>query len=151
MIQLGDAQTQKFEVHGFVPGRGFIARFYAGQSEAEAIERFKKDFPKGMVFWGALAPESQTGVGCSCSLEGVQLGLHTVKERTEALQMAQNAYDASLEHLRRGNLRRATENLGFLQAISALAQAEKEAGLVDQVDRMLWDLGPKLSEAWKAA
>lgn len=151
MIYLGEGQLKRFEIHGFVPGRGFIARFYPGESQEEAAERFKQDFPKGQVFWTAIAPEFQAEMGCACAADGMELGLHTAEERSKALEMAQRAYDAALGHLRQQQLRRATEILGYLQAISALAQAEGEEGLVNQVDRMLTDLGPKLNSAWKAA
>lgn len=144
----------RYEVHGFIPGRGFIARFYVASSPKDAIEQFRREHPKGLAFWSAPAPESQEpamrGAGGARPWEpAVQLGLHTAEERVDALRMAERTYEEAIALLRRDKVRRATENLGYLQAIAALAYAEGEEDLGRRVERMLSDLGPRLNEAWR--
>lgn len=151
MIRLGSAKTKRYEVHGFVLGRGFTARLYDAVDQREAAQAFRNDFPKGQTFWTALTPEHRGELGCGCQVDDVKLGLHTTQERVDALKIAHQAYADALAWLERGKLKFATEKLGFLQGISALANREGEPELVKALDQMLLDLGSRLSEAWKTA
>ncbi len=139
----------RFEVHGFIPGRGFLVRFYTAGSVKEAISKFREEYPKGQAFWAAPAPEFQEPAMQGAWLGGAQLGLHTEEERSDALQMARRVYVESIGLLKRDRVRRATENLGYLQAISALAYAEGEEGLGGDVELLLSDLGPRVNDAWR--
>jgi hypothetical protein len=40
-----------YEVHAFIPGRGFMAAFYRADSKERALERFKQEHPTGSAFW----------------------------------------------------------------------------------------------------
>lgn len=43
--------NQTYEIHFFVPGIGFKARYYSGESKERALEAFKREYPKGHAFW----------------------------------------------------------------------------------------------------
>lgn len=40
-----------YEVHAFIPGRGFLAAFYPASSKEQALELFKREHPTGSAFW----------------------------------------------------------------------------------------------------
>lgn len=40
-----------YEIHAFIPGRGFKAVFYPAGSKKQALERFKHEYPTGSAFW----------------------------------------------------------------------------------------------------
>lgn len=146
---------KRFEVHGFIRGRGFLARFYDADTQTAAVQQFHQEFPQGQAFWVAPAPGAQVSGSDGSDLGplfGIQMGLHTVAEQRKASRMADRAYNEALRLLKDGRrLRRATEDLGFLQALSALARAEGVWDLRREVERQLEDLGPRLDAAWKGA
>lgn len=53
---LGSEQSRNwvYEVHAFLPGRGFKAEFYTASSKEEALESFKQEYPNGHAFWVGL-------------------------------------------------------------------------------------------------
>jgi hypothetical protein len=44
-------QTQSYEIHFFVPGSGFKAGFYSGESKEKALQALKREYPKAHAFW----------------------------------------------------------------------------------------------------
>jgi len=44
-------QIQTFEIHFFVPGKGFGTKFYDAPNKEKALEALKSEFPKAQAFW----------------------------------------------------------------------------------------------------
>lgn len=44
-------QTKSYEIHFFVPGSGFKAGFYSGESKEQALAQLKREYPKANAFW----------------------------------------------------------------------------------------------------
>lgn len=40
-----------YEVHAFIPSDGFRAAFYTAESQEQALELFKREYPTGRAFW----------------------------------------------------------------------------------------------------
>jgi hypothetical protein len=123
--------ADRYEVHGFVPGRGFFARFYEADSIGEAIDAFKREFPRGSAFWAARISEAAMGFA---------MGLHEPVERDAALELASEAYRLAMDAAYRGDLRVAAGGAGYLKAVIDLADAERQADLAQAVWTMYEDL-----------
>ncbi len=48
-------QSGTWEIHFFLPGLGFRAKFYPAESKEKALEALKREFPTANAFWIGLA------------------------------------------------------------------------------------------------
>jgi hypothetical protein len=137
VVDLGAAD--RYEVHGFVPGRGFLARFYEADSIPEAIDAFKREFPRGLVFWAARAAEAAMGFA---------MGLHEPAEREAALELASEAYRLAMDAAYRGDLRVAAGGAGYLKAVVDLAAAARQEDLAQAAWTMYQELQAEVESTW---